>query len=202
MHSFMKWNALLAGLILVPSMLQAKPPQPALTRADVVPSEDTLRLAFPGKKGPADYEKYGEFQDAGSTRYRYLIKGRAGLAADVGEGIYPNSDVYKDPTYQKLFKEGKLSSSQWKYVDTRTAALNFYKWAIAAEDPGVKQFYTAVMFERLGMYREAVKALYAVAVHFPRSVGYTYFSTPWYMGPASLDRLEELLRRHPTLGMT
>src|SRR5258706_8132384 len=201
MHSFMKLKALLAGLIFVPSLLQAKPSASAVTRADVVPSEDTLKLAFPGKNGPADYEKFGEFQDTGTTRYRYLIKDRAGLAAEVGEGIYPNSDASKDPTYLKLVKDGKLSGNHWRYVDTRTAALNFYKWATTAEDPGVKQFYTAAMLERLGLVREAAKALYAVAVHFPKTVGYTYFSTPWYMGPGSLDRMEELLRRHPKLEM-
>src|SRR4029077_17507614 len=133
---------------------------------------------------------YGEFLDLGTPRYRYVIKDRAGLATDVGEGIYPNTDVNKDPTYQKLFRAGQLSGSQWRFVDNRTPAINFYKWTTAAEDPGVKQFYTGMMFESLCMLREGAKAFYAVAVHFPRAIGYTYFSTPWYMGPASLDRLE------------
>ncbi len=198
----MRLKILLAGLILVPSWVQAKSAKQALVRSDVVSNDDSLQLVFPGKKGPADYENYGDFLDTGTPRYHYLIKNRAGLAAEVGEGIYPNSDVFKDPAYQKLFKAGKLSGNHWHYVDNRSVSLDFYKWATTAEDPGVKQFYTAMMFERLGLLREAAKALYAVAVHFPKAVGYTYFSTPWYMGPASLDRLEELLRRHPKLDMS
>src|SRR5215813_12086379 len=150
MHSFMNRKAFLATLLLIPVLLQAKTAPWGLTRGDIIPSSDTLKLAFPGKKGPADYEKYGEFQEAGTTRYRYVIKDRAALAAEVGEGIYPNSDVSKDPAYQTLFKAGKLSGNQWRFVDTRNAALNFYKWTTCAEDPGVKQFYTAMMFERLG----------------------------------------------------
>src|SRR5205807_7094685 len=139
-------------------LLLAKTSPAGRTRADVVPSPEALRLAFPGKKGPANYDKCGEFEDPGTTRYRYVIKERDRLSLEVGEGIYPNTDVYKDPTYQRLFKEGKLGGNQWHFVDTPNAALNFYKWATTAEDPGVKQFFTAMMFERLGMLTEAAKA--------------------------------------------
>lgn len=194
--------ALLALPALIrPSSLWARTDNPALTRADAVPDQDTLTLAFPGMAGPIPYEKYGHFDDLGTLRYRYTVTDHAGLAHAAGEGIYPNTDVLKDPVYQKLQKEGKLSGNQWHFVDTPTSVLNFYKWTTTAEDPGVKQFYAAVMLERLGMYEGAVKGLYAVAVHFPKAVGYTYFSTPWYMGPASLDRMEQLLRRHPALKM-
>jgi hypothetical protein len=201
MNLFMKMAAGISSLLLVPSLLLAKPSWEALTRAEAVPSQDNLHLAFPGQKDPADYDRYGVFEGTGTTHYRYVTNDHAALSAAVGEGIYPNTSVLKDPAYLQLFKEGKLSGSQWRFVDTRTAALNFYKWATAAEDPGVKQFYSAMMFERLGLIREAIKGFYAVAVYFPKALGYTYFSTPWYMGTASLDRLEELLRRHPQLGM-
>jgi glycosyl hydrolase family 2 len=197
----MKRSILFIGLILTPRLLPAQASSPPSTRAEVVPSQDKLKLAFPGINAPADYEKYGHFEELGTAHYHYVITDRPALAAAVGEGIYPNSDVYKDPAYQSLLKAGKLAGNQWRFVDTRTAALNFYKWATAAEDPGVKQFYSAMMLERLGYLREAVKGFYAVAVHFPKAVGYTYFGTPWYMGPASLDRVEELLRRHPELEM-
>ncbi len=188
-------------IILLPSLLWAQSGSDATTRSEAVPSRDSIKLAFPGIKGPIPYEKYGTFDDVGTPRFRYSMTDRAGLSRAAGEGIYPNSDVFKDPEYQKLFKAGKLAGNQWHFVDTPTAALNFYKWATTAEDPGVKQFFTAVMLERLGHLEEAVKGLYAVALHFPKAVGYTYFSTPWYMGPASLDRVEQLLRRHPKLHM-
>ncbi len=194
--------AFIVFLFFVPQAAPAAPEPRALVRSEVVPSQDTLQLAFPGQQGPADYSQYGQFKELGTASYRYLIRDRKGLAKFLGEGIYPNTDVTRDPTYHRLFKEGQLQGNHWSYVDTRTAARSFYKWATAAEDPGVKQFYTALMFERLGLLPEAAKGFYAVAVHFPKSLGYTYFNTPWYMGPASLDRLEQLLRRHPKLGMT
>lgn len=158
-------------------------------------------LAFPGTKGPADYDRFGQFVDTGTPRYHYSMTDRSGLARSVGEGIYPNTDFLKDPACQKLLREGKLAGNQWRFVDTPTPALNFYKWQTSSEDPGVKQYYSALMLERAGFLEEAVKGFYAVAVHFPKTVGYTYFGTPWYMGPASLDRLEEILRHHPSLRM-
>jgi len=126
-------------------LLAAKPHREAVTRAEAVPSQDSLTLAFPGEKGPVPYEKYGRFEELGTSRYRYAITDRTGLARAVGEGIYPNTDVFKDPAYQKLLKEGKLSGNHWHFVDTPTAALNFYKWASTAEDPGVKQEKTPMM---------------------------------------------------------
>src|SRR5690349_15947639 len=146
-----------------------------LTRADAVPSHDQLTLAFPGSRGSVDYEKYGTFEATGTPRYRYAIRDRVGLAAAVGEGIYPNTAALKDPAFIALRNEGKLAGSHWRFVDTPTAALNFYKWAQTAEDPGVKQFYMSMMLERSGYLWEAVQSFYAVAVHFPKSLGYTYF---------------------------
>jgi beta-glucuronidase len=188
-------------ILFVPSLIWAKPSVDLTTRAGVVPSADTLQLAFPGTPGPIPYEKYGEFLDIGTPRYHYHVTDYAGLAKVSGEGIYPNTEVTKDPAYQKLMKEGKLTGNQWHFVDTPTSALNFYKWASTMEEPGVKQFYEAMMLERSGLLEQAVKAYYAVAVFFPKSSGNTYFQTPWYMGTAALDRLEQLLRRHPELKM-
>jgi len=187
--------------MLISLPLWAGATQPPTTRADIVKSSETLTLVFPGMKGPIPYEMYGRFEHSGTPRYHYTIVDRTGLAHATGEGIYPNSEVFKDPVYQKLLKEGKLAGNQWRFVDTPAATLNFYKWASCAEDPGVKQFYCALMLERAGQLEAAVKALYAVAVHFPKSFGQTYYNTPWYMGPAALDRMEELLRRHPQVNM-
>ncbi len=172
----------------------------AVTRAEAVPSDDKLILASPGSKDPVPYEKFGSFENLGTKDYKYVISDKKGLADAAGEGVFPNSDVTKDPAYRDLQKAGKLTGNQWKYVDTNTAALNFYKWAGTNEDPGVKQFYTALMLERAGQIRQAVKAFYAIAIHFPKTIANTYYDTPWYVGPASLDRIEQLLRRHPEIG--
>lgn len=195
-----------ASLVILAAMLFPLPSEAArsvrdLGRSEAVPSQDHLKLAFPGKKGPIDYTAFGQFEDIGGPHYRYVIRDWKGLSQAVGEGIYPNTDVKKDPSYLALQKDGKLTGNHWQFVETRTAARSFYKWATTAEEPGAKQFYTSIMFERLGMFEEAAKGFYAVGLHFPKSLGYTYFNTPWYMGPASLDRVEQLLRRHPSLGM-
>jgi beta-glucuronidase len=191
----------LGAAVLVNLALQAEARKRPVTRAEIVPSQESLKLAFPGVKGPIPYESFGQWEGIGTARYRYVMKDRAGLARAAGEGIYPNSDIYKDPTYQKLQREGRLNGNQWRFADTPNSALGFYRWATAAEDPGVKQFYVSLMFERLGYIAEAVKSFYAIAVHFPKTVSFSYFDTPWYVGPAALDRMEQLLRRHPQLKM-
>ena len=77
-------------MVLACSVVWAKPRVPATTRAEAVPSQDSVTLAFPGVQGPVPYDSYGQFEDTGTPRYRYAMKDRAGLAKAVGEGIYPN----------------------------------------------------------------------------------------------------------------
>src|SRR5688572_14871658 len=85
------------------------------TRAEAVPSKDSLTLAFPGVKGPIPYEKFGQFEEIGTPRYRYTMSDRPGLAKAAGEGIYPNTDAIKDPTYKKLIQEKKLNGNHWRF---------------------------------------------------------------------------------------
>ncbi len=172
-----------------------------VTRADIIKSKIPFRLAFPGQKGPIPYERFGKFKDLGTSRYKYEILDRKGLAEAAGEGIFPNIQAAKDPRYKELLKAGKLDGRHWSFTDTADAELNFYKWATAAEEPGVRQFYVAVMMERLGLIEEAIKGFFAVSVHFPKSTSLTYYNTPWYLGPGALDRVEQLLRRHPKIKM-
>ncbi len=172
-----------------------------LTRADIIPPKTPIRLAFPGVQGPIPYEKFGRFNNLGTAQFKYEIVNRKGLAEAVGEGIFPNISVTKDPRYQELMRQKKLDGSHWNFTDTPDAEINFYKWASAAEEPGVKQFYTAIMFERMGLIEEAIKGFYAAALHFPKAFSFTYYNTPWYVGPSSLDRVEILLRRHPQINM-
>ena len=194
------FSSLLLTLLATPVAFVSAKGRP-VSYSDVIRSTVPVKLAFPGKTGPVDYSLFGSFEGLGTPAYKYVITNKTGLASAVGEGIFPNKDVTRDPAYQALKKSSQLEGNQWNFIDTRRLDLNFYKWASTSEEPGVKQFYTAVIFERLGMIEEAIKAFYAAAVHFPKSLSYTYYKTPWYIGPGSLDRIEALLRRHPDIKM-
>lgn len=161
-----------------------------------------FKLYDPGLEDIVDYSKYGKFENMGTDQYQYKIMDRKGLAAAVGEGIYPNNSVYKDPAYRVLASKGKLSGSQWDYVNIDNQQLSFYKWASSHDTPAVQQFYTAVALEKLGEYRQAIKGYYAVLVHFPKQVGWTaLWHTPIYMARLAQDKIEYLTRKHPELGM-
>ncbi len=162
----------------------------------------TITLHDPGKEDIIDYEKYGEFKNLGTDRYKYIVKDPEGLAQAAGEGIYPNtSGVTWDPNYQKAKAQGRLEGNHWDFVNTDDLEANFYKWAQAPEPMGIRLFYTAMALERSGLINHAIKAYHAIAVHFPKSVGWTYFHTPWYIGQVSIDRIYYLLKKYPELGM-
>ena len=160
-----------------------------------------FKLYDPGLEEIVDYEKYGHFEGSGTDHYAYRVEDRKGLAAAVGEGIYPNGSVYKDPFYRILVTKGKLSGSQWDYVNLENQQLAFYKWATAHDTPAVQQFYTALALEKLGEIPQAIKAYDAVLVHFPTQVGWTIWHTPLYMGRLAIDRIEFLTHRYPELGL-
>ncbi len=166
---------------------------------------ETMELEFqlydPGSGQIVDYPKYGQFLGVGTDKYDFKVTDRKGLAAAVGEGIYPNNAVYKDPAYRMLIKKGKLGGSAWDYVNIENQQLAFYKWATWHDTPAVQQFYTALALEKLGFTLQAIKAYYAVLVHFPKQVGWTFWHTPLYMGRLSMDRIDYLTRTHPELGI-
>ena len=164
-----------------------------VTRSEIVKSPRSLYLAYPGKEGPIDYEQYGTYMGIGNSDYQYIIKDRKGLAAATGEGIYPNESVFRDPQYLKLLQSGRLKGSHWSFIEGRDSDINFYKWASTPADPGLKQFFVAVMFERAGLIAEAIKAFHAVAVHFPKTVAYiadTDEKIPRYLGPEAINKAE------------
>ncbi|MFA5334303.1 MAG: glycoside hydrolase family 2 TIM barrel-domain containing protein [Candidatus Omnitrophota bacterium] len=158
-------------------------------------------LFDPGTEEIVDYAKYGEFKGVGTEQYKYEIKDRKGLSAAVGEGIYPSTSVYKDPGYREAQATGKMTGSQWEFVNYDDQVLTFYKWATASEEPGVKLHYTAVALAKAGYTIQAIKAHYAVLVNFPKSVGWTFWHTPLYISKMSLNELEYLTRTHPELGI-
>jgi len=169
-------------------------------------------ISDPGTETVVNYEEYGEFKNIGTPKYIYMIKKRKQLEQAVGTGIYPNEQgVFEDPAYKKLEKEGKLKGDIWNFVYGKDKQANFYKWAAAKREditrdkevtiPGVKQWFTAVALERAGMLKQALKAYYAIVVHFPNTMDWTFFNTPWYQGRAAIDKIEALCRLNPKLGM-
>src|SRR5258708_13718361 len=161
-------------------------------------SKPLFTLCDPGQEKNVDYEKYGQFTGVGSPKYRYLIRDREGLLRAVGEGIYPTvTGLLKDPQYQRYQFDGKLEASLWDFVTTDDIQANFYKWASSTEQPGVKQFYAADMLERAGLLTQAIKGYYTSVVHFPKTAGSTFWTTPWYIGPTALDPAPFLTRQHP-----
>ncbi|MBU4305306.1 MAG: hypothetical protein KJ893_06780 [Candidatus Omnitrophica bacterium] len=162
----------------------------------------TFKLYYKGKETVVDYEKYGEFEHIGTENYKYKVNDVKGLAEAVGEGIFPNQkSVTQDPEFKKFKKEGKISGYQWAYVNNPDYQANFYRWATAAESPGIKLFYTGIALENAGHIEHAIKVYYALVVHFPKSIGLTFWKTPWYVGPAALDKILFLTGKYPELGI-
>ncbi|MBU1061740.1 MAG: hypothetical protein KJ952_03340, partial [Candidatus Omnitrophica bacterium] len=155
-----------------------------------------------GKEDFIDYNKYGSFEGIGTDKYKYKVNDPEGLTEAVGEGIYPNtSGVTWDQRYHEVEREGRLNGNHWDFVNTDDLEANFYKWTQATEPTGVRLFYTGLMLERSGLIKHAIKAYYAIVVHFPKSVGWTYFHTPWYIAQVAIDRIDYLLRHYPEIGV-
>lgn len=159
-------------------------------------------LYDPGTERIVNYEKYGVFENEGTFNFQYRIKDRKLLAAAVGEGITPNNQVFKDPVYKGLTITGVLAGDRWNFVGLTDTRLAFYKWASTTnEDPAVRQFYTALALENAGLVTQAIKAYYALMVHYPRATSYTYWNTPWYPGRSAILNIQYLTRKYPFLGM-
>lgn len=160
-----------------------------------------FKLYDPGTEKIINYAKYGSFEGLGTDKYEFKMNKRKELVEAVGEGVYPSNSVYKDPAYRMLLSKGKLSGSQWDYVNVENQQLAFYKWAATHDTPAVQQFYTALALEKLGEIGQALKAYHAILVHYPKQVGWTFWHTPLYMGRLALDRIDFLTRKHPELGI-
>jgi beta-glucuronidase len=158
-------------------------------------------LYEPGKEDFIDYSKYGAFKNLGTDKYEYVVKDQEGLSIAVGEGVYPNTtSVRWDPEFKKAQKEKRLDGSHWDFVHSPDLEAAFLKWATGSEPQGVRLFYIGLILEKSGMIKEAIKAYYAIVVHFPGAYGWTYFKTPWYVGQAAISKINYLLRKNPQLG--
>jgi len=160
------------------------------------------QLHQPGTKKIIDYTRYGHFINVGTSQYKYVVDDPKGLSEAVGEGIYPNTGaVLKNPGYKKAKKEGRLEGSHWDFVYSDDLEAAFYKWATAREPWGIKLFYIGLIFEKAKMYYEATKAYHALVVHFPKTVGWTYWQTPWYPAQAAIAKIKHIIRHHPELNL-
>ncbi len=159
-----------------------------------------LKLTNLGTEQVVNYKKYGKFLNAGKKDYRYEITDPAGLVAAVGQGVYPNTaSIARTEGYKKAKSEGRLEGSIWDCLYSDDLEASFYKWVSCSEPWGVKLYYIGLLFERAKMYQQAVKAYYAIVVHFPGAVGWTYWHTPWYPGQAAIAKIRFILRHHPEL---
>lgn len=160
-------------------------------------------LAYPGKTEILDYAKYGEFRGVDTEKYKFVIKKRTQLTKDVGEGIFPNfTAVTKDKLYKKLKKKGLLKGSQWDFAFTKHPDRDFFKWATANEEPGVRQLYIAHALKEAGHIIQAIKAYYAILVHFPGSACFSADQRfVWYVAPVAIDKITVLTRTYPELGI-
>ncbi len=157
-------------------------------------------LYLKAKEKIIDYTKYGQFHNIGKGNYHYSIVDKEGLAAAVGEGIYPNlRGMYKNPRYRKLKKAGELEGNYWDFVATGDLEKAYFKWFTAKESWGVRLFYLGLIFERSGMLYEALRAYHALVIHFPKTVAWTYWQTPWYPGQAAIAKIKYIIRSHPEL---
>jgi len=160
-----------------------------------------LILFDSGKEDFVDYEKYGQFKDAGTKDYKYIVTGQEGLIAAVGEGVYPNNiAVRRDPIFKQVIKDKRLEGDVWDFLYSPDLEAAFVKWATSSEPQGVKLFCTGLIFEKAGLITQAIKCYYSILVHFPGSYGWTYWHTPWYVGQAAIAKINFLLRRNPQLG--
>ncbi|MCA9401247.1 MAG: hypothetical protein KC713_06445, partial [Candidatus Omnitrophica bacterium] len=106
------------------------------------------QLYTKGTEKILDYTKFGTFEKVGTEKYQFRISDPEGLAAAVGEGIYPNvGGVYDNPRYKQLKEEGRLEGSHWEYVITHDLEAAYFKWATAKEPWGVRLFYIGNIFE-------------------------------------------------------
>ncbi len=157
-------------------------------------------LAFPSKVVVVDYSQYGRFENIGTKDYHYAVTDSKGLAAAVGEAIYPNiTDVYRDPAYKKATQEGRLEGSHWDFVNTDDLQAGVFKWVSAREPWGLRLFYIGILFEKAKMYAEAIKCYHAITVQFPDTMAWTYWQTPWYPGQAAIAKIHHIIRMHPEL---
>lgn len=167
-------------------------------------SEKEFELRSPGTETVVDYKKYGRFMGSGTKDYRYSITDEAGLKAAAGEGVYPNETCQSDPGAKNFIERHNGKFSPWDFTEGPNPRDNFYAWCLAADvDPGTKLFFTAEALRKAGLIPEALKAYYAIVVHFPKTVIWSangdYY---WYVAPEAISRIRKLCASRSEIGVT
>jgi hypothetical protein len=163
----------------------------------------SIKLFEPGSEKVVQYEKYGKFSGINTSNFKYEVTDWDGLKKAVGEGIYPNQDsVVHNPQYLQYIKEGKLDGAQWDFVNSANPQADFFKWATTNDVPAVKLFYEGLILERAGLYSHAIKAFYAIVIHYPGSICFSDTgSFVWYLGPVAIGKIKEICKEHPELAI-
>jgi beta-glucuronidase len=171
-------------------------------RSAAVPRR-SFELANPGAEKIINYKKYGTFVNVGTDKYGYKIFDREGLKRAAGEGVYPNTTVLRNKNLQKFIKNKKGKIDPWHHVNGESAEEDFYAWAQdETQDKGVRLFHMAEALRRGGQLRQALKAYYAIVVHFPRSLQWSADgSFYWYLAPEAISRIRKICATYPELGL-
>lgn len=165
-------------------------------------AEPQFKLYDPGTEEIVDYEKYGKFLNVGTKDFRYVIKDQAGLARASGEGIDPSLSITNNPEYRKALKGDKLKGDWWKHVGTSNPQLDYFVWAHAPEDPGVRLLYVGKAMEKGGYLMHALKAYRAAMILYPDSACWSSGSEfQWDVATAAWNATLNLLRKHPELNL-
>ncbi len=174
-------------------------------KAEDHPGLKTVPPVFnPGTEKVVDYRNYGQFEGVGTKDYKFAVKNPKELAAAVGYGIYPSNttNIYKSPQYLKAKQEGRLEISHWDALKTSDLEAAYFKWTNAPEPTGIRLYYQGMVFEKAKMYYEALKAYHALIVHFPTTISWTYWQTPWYPAQAAVSKIQHIIRIHPELNLS
>jgi beta-glucuronidase len=145
------------------------------------------------------YEKYGTFSNKGKLKYDYHVNDTTKLAQAAGAGIFPNFEALRQTSrFRTLSEQGKLKGVLSDFSPMDNPELAFYKWGTHKPIPkiGLRQFVVAQSLELGGHPRQALKAYYAVVVHFPKDVMWDN-GKPWYIGVSALDAVKRLIQQHP-----
>ena len=163
---------------------------------------EPFKLFDPGAERVVDYEKYGEFKNAGAFDYRYVMKDRQGLAKASGEGIDPNQILWQDPMFKEYKAKGKLTKSPWNYVRSGDSQADFFAWAASSEDPGLRLLFTGKALEEAGHYEHALKAYRAAMILFPKSFCWSRKRNyTWLVAPTAWGSIIHLTQSRPELDL-
>ncbi|MFH0953713.1 MAG: hypothetical protein V1873_05245 [Verrucomicrobiota bacterium] len=165
-------------------------------------AEPAFKIYDPGTEDLVDYEKYGTFTNSGTPEFRYVVKDEPGLVLASGEAIDPCLSITNNPEFRKAQARGKLKGDWWKHVSTFNPQLDYFVWAGAPEDAGVRLLFVGKALEKGGQLMHALKAYRAAMVLYPDASCWSAGSEfQWDVATAAWNGIQNLLRKHPELNV-